>query len=137
VPPSLRVPDARLHLARRDADPDPDPGVVEEVGTVLGELVDRDAVGADPLPRVAPRPAEADADHRETEVVRRLDEVAGEDPKATRVDRELLVEPELHAEVGDAGGHERGSGDGSVSAAADRRLDASRGTPASPPARPA
>ena len=144
VAPALRVPHARLDLARRDArrargrrcPRGSRPGT-------SGTRRDGQAVVADALARVAARPAEPDADHRQLQVVRRLDEVAGEDAEAAGVDRELLVEPELHAEVGDGGGHGaapfKASGRAADSTTGQRRggytPGASRGTRASPRAR--
>ena len=134
VAPALRPPDARLDLARRDAHPHADARVLEEVGPVRREVVDRLPIGQDTLPRVAVEPAESDADHREAEVPPRLDEVAREDSETARIDRELLVEPVFHAEVRDGRGHARGRGP--VNGAADRRRCASRGTRASSRDRP-
>ena len=105
VAPAFRAPDPRLHLARGDADPHPHAGVLEEVGAVGRELRHRKAVLADALARVATRPAQPDADHRKRQVVCRLDEIAGEDAETAGVDRELLREAELHAEVCDGVGH--------------------------------
>ena len=78
------------------------------LGEELG-LVDRDAVDTDPLPRVPACPAQPDADHGKAEVVRRLDVVAREDAEAARVDGEVLVQAELHAEVGDGRRHRAGA----------------------------
>ena len=55
----------------------------------------------DPLAEVAARVEEADADERDAELGRALEVVAGEDAQAAGVDRQALVNPELHAEVGD------------------------------------
>jgi hypothetical protein len=99
------VPDPRLDLARGDADPHADAGVLEKIGAVLGELVHRLPVGVDALPRVASRPADADADHGQLLVARRLQVVARENAEPARVDGEVLVEAELHAEVCDGPGH--------------------------------
>ena len=59
------------------------------------------AVRVDPLPEVAAAVEQADADERHPELRRRLEVVAGEDAEAAGVDRQPLVQPELHAEVGD------------------------------------
>src|SRR5439155_11664935 len=85
VGPALRPPDARLDLARRDAHPHAYPRVLEEVGAIGGEVVDRLPVGQDALARVAVPPAQADADHGKPEVACRLDEVAGQDAEAAGV----------------------------------------------------
>ena len=105
VAPALGAPDPGLDFPGYYAYPDADAGILEEVGRVLRELVDRDAVRVDALPGVSARPAEPHADDRKAEVPCRLHEVAGEDPEPARVRRELLVEPELHAEVRDARRH--------------------------------
>ena len=57
--------------------------------------------GIDPLPEVAAAVEQADADERHPELRRGLEVVAGEDAEAARVDRQPLVQAELHAEVGD------------------------------------
>ncbi|PYM58938.1 MAG: hypothetical protein DMD79_18460 [Candidatus Rokuibacteriota bacterium] len=67
-------------------------------------LVDGVSAGADPLDGIALGPPEPHADDGRAEVVSGLDEVAGEDAEAAGVRRELLVEPELHREVGDTHG---------------------------------
>ena len=55
----------------------------------------------DALAEVAARVEQADADERDAELGRGLEVVAGEDAEAAGVDRQALVDPELHAEVGD------------------------------------
>src|SRR5262249_35217046 len=107
VAPSFGAPDARLHLARRDAHAHADPGVLQEVGPVAGEFRYREAIVTDALAGVSACPTQPHADHGQAEVVGGLDEVAGEDAEAPGVDREVLGEAELHAEVGDAGSHAR------------------------------
>ena len=59
------------------------------------------ALGVDLLPEVAAAVEQADADERDPELGRGLQMVAGEDAEAARVDRQPLVQPELHAEVRD------------------------------------
>ena len=55
----------------------------------------------EPLPEVAAAVEQADADERDAELGRRLQVVAGEDAEPAGVDRQRLVDAELHAEVGD------------------------------------
>src|SRR5262249_48041797 len=105
VPPSLGAPHARLDLPGGNTDAYPYPRVLQEIGAVCRELRHRQAVLADALPGVAARPPEADADHRQAQIVRRLHEIAGEDAEAPGVDRKILGEAELHATVGDGSGH--------------------------------
>ena len=57
----------------------------------------------DALREVAAAVEEPDADERHAELGRRLQVVAGEDAEAAAVDRQRLLDPELHREVGDAG----------------------------------
>ena len=107
VAPARDPPDAGLDLARPDPDAHPYPRVLEEVGSIFRKVVDRDVVGREALARVAPRPAEPDGNHRAAEVVSGFDVVAGEDAEAAGIDRELGVQAELHAEVGDGRCHVR------------------------------
>src|SRR5262249_55477169 len=102
---ALGAPHPGLDLARGDAHAHPHARVLEEIGAVGGKLGDGQAVLADALARVAARPAQPDADHRQPEVVCRLDEIPGEDAETTGVDGKVLGEAEFHAEVGDGGGH--------------------------------
>ena len=55
-----------------------------------------------PCVEVAAAVEQADADERHAELGRRLQVVAGEDAEAAAVDRQRLLDPELHREVGDA-----------------------------------
>ena len=59
------------------------------------------AVGVDLLPEVAAAVEQADSDQRDAELGCSLQMVAGEDSEPARVDRQPLVQPELHAEVRD------------------------------------
>ena len=59
------------------------------------------ALGVDLLPEVAAAVEQTDSDERDAELGCGLQVVAGEDPEAARVDRQPLVQPELHAEVRD------------------------------------
>ena len=55
----------------------------------------------DPLAELTACVEQADADERDAELGRGLEVVAGEDAEAAGVDRQALVDAELHAEVGD------------------------------------
>ena len=55
----------------------------------------------DPLAEVAAGVEEADSDQRDAELGRGLEVIAGEDAEAAGVDRQPLVDAELHAEVRD------------------------------------
>ncbi len=59
------------------------------------------AVRVDLLPEVAAAVEQSDSHERDAELGCGLQMVAGEDPEAARVDRQPLVQPELHAEVRD------------------------------------
>ena len=56
----------------------------------------------DALREVAAAVEQPDADERHAELGRRLQVVAGQDAEAAAVDRQRLLDPELHREVGDA-----------------------------------
>ena len=60
-----------------------------------------------PWREVAAAVEQPDADERHAELSRRLQVVAGEDAEAAAVDRQRLLDPELHREVGDAGARVR------------------------------
>ena len=55
----------------------------------------------DALPEVAAAIEQADADERDPELGGGLEVVARQDAEAAGIDRQALVQPELHAEVGD------------------------------------
>ena len=59
------------------------------------------AMLVEPLAEVATAVEQADADERNAELGSGLQVVAGEDAEPAGVDRQRLVDPELHAEVGD------------------------------------
>ncbi len=96
-------------------------GIDLDVALLLAAAVDRLAEVAHPV-------EQADADERKAEVGGRLEVVAGENAEAARVDGQLLVDAELHAEVGDGeaalaavvarppGGVRRGRGGGHAAA---------------------
>ena len=58
------------------------------------------------LCEVAAAVEQPDADERDAELGGALEMVAGQDAESSRVDRQRLLDPELHAEVGDE--HVRG-----------------------------
>ena len=100
---AAHAPDAALDLPRGDAHADPHRRVHEEVHLLLVPLVQRIAVGPDPLGDVALGPAQPDADYGKAEVARRFHEVAREDAESAGVGGELLVQAVLHGEVRDEG----------------------------------
>ena len=71
---------------------------------VVGVVVLLVAVRVDRLAEVALAVEQPDADERQGHVAGRLHVVAGQDPEATRVDPERLVDAVLGAEVGDGAG---------------------------------
>jgi hypothetical protein len=101
VPEARGHPDVAGHLGATHVDTHVHAGVTQIRVIVAGKLLVGLAVGADPLHRVPVFPQQPDADHRQLEVRRRLDEVAGQDAQPPRVDGKRLVQPELHAEIGD------------------------------------
>ena len=102
----------RRHVLAPDPGLDRLAGEVDRDGDVLadepdGLRVDRLVVLGlaaglvDPLAEVAAGIEEADSDQRHAELGRGLEVIAGEDPEAAGVDRQPLVDAELHAEVRD------------------------------------
>ena len=96
------APDPRLDRLAGELDRDRDVLTDETDGFRVDRLVVLGLAArlVDSLAEVAARVEEADADERDTELGRGLEVVAGEDAEAARVDRQALVDAELHAEVG-------------------------------------
>jgi len=107
-PPDLNAPDPRLERPDVAVDRDHQERVVREanllqrkhrfIGGEVALLLPSVRVQA--LPEVPFIPEDADPDQRDAQVARRLQVVAREHAKTTRIDREALVETELHREVG-------------------------------------
>ena len=102
----------RRHVLAPDPGLDRLAGEIDRDGDVLadepdGFRVDRLVVLGlaaglvDPLAEVAAGIEEPDSDQRHAELGRGLEVIAGEDPEAAGIDRQPLVDAELHAEVRD------------------------------------
>ena len=102
--PDVLAPDSRFDRSAADVDLDRDGLADEPRGFRIDRLVvlGLAARWVDALAEVAAAVEEPDADERHTELGGRLQVVSGEHAEPAGVDREPLVEPELHAEVRDA-----------------------------------
>ena len=105
----LDLPDADIdgRVDMRDPDHQVFAGRIEHPGDRRRGAVDRfgnpllPAVGVDVLVQVALRVHEPDGNHRETEVARLFQVVAGEESKPPRVEGKRVVEPVFSREIGD------------------------------------
>ena len=99
----ILAPDRRLDRLAGEVDRDGHVLADEADGLRIDRLVVlRLAAGlVHALAEVAARVEEADPDERDAELGRRLEVVAGEDAESAGVDRQPLVDAELHAEVRD------------------------------------
>ena len=91
------------HLFVADREGDDYACVLEEVVPILVVAVVRAIVLIDELLGVVLVPQDADPDHRSVCVHRRFQDVARQDAQTPGVDVQLLMQPELHTEVGYSG----------------------------------
>jgi hypothetical protein len=94
--------DRQLHVAPSDLHVHRARLAMQETAIERRRLVVHDAVGAQHLPRVAFRPGDPHADHRQRERARAAQKIAGQDAQAAGIDRQPLREAILHTEVGDS-----------------------------------
>ena len=107
--PDLGAPYVECDLAaeQRERQPQRPPGLVEHLDgreplrERLQPVLVLEARAVDPLLEVPPPVQQADADHRQPAVARRLEDVPGEDAEAARIDRQRPVDPELRADEHD------------------------------------
>jgi hypothetical protein len=96
-----------LAAEQRERQPQRPPSLVEHLhgGQPLRErlhpVLVLKARAVDPLLEVSPPIEQADADHRQPAIARRLEDVSGEHAEAARVDRQRPVDPELRADEDD------------------------------------
>jgi hypothetical protein len=72
----------------------------QQIGVGLDVALLLPALRVERLVEVALVVQDADADQRDAQVAGALEVVAGQHPQAAGVDRQALVQPELHREVG-------------------------------------